>query len=61
MTVRSFASAAEADQHDLEFWRQMSDAERVVQVWRLSEEQWRLKGEPHEPGLCRTVARVCRR
>ena len=62
LTVRRFESAAEADQHDLEFWLQMSDAARVVQVWRLSRELWLLRGEnPDEPGLCRSVARVRRR
>jgi hypothetical protein len=62
ITIRRFANAAEADRHDVEFWRQLSDAERVLQVWRLSQEQWRLRGElPDEPGLCRSVARVHRR
>ena len=62
VTIRRFASAAEADRHDVEFWRQLSDADRVLQVWRLSQELWRLRGElPDEPGLCRSVARVHRR
>ena len=61
ITIRRYASASEADRHDVDFWRQMSEAERVLQVWRLSEELWRLRGEPHEPGLCRSVARVHRR
>ena len=62
MTVRRFDSAAEADRHDLEFWLAMSDAERVLHVWRLSQEIWRLRGNlPNEPGLCRSVARVQRR
>jgi hypothetical protein len=62
MTVRRYSSAAEADRHDLEYWMQMPDAERVLQVWRLSQELWRLRGErPDEPGLCRSVARVHRR
>ena len=61
ITVRRYASAAEADRHDLEYWRQMSDADRVLHAWRLSEELWRLRGElPDEPGLCRSVARVRR-
>jgi hypothetical protein len=61
VTVRRFASAAEADRHDLEYWSSLSDAERVLQVWRLSVEQWQLKGEfLDEPGLCRSVARVRR-
>lgn len=62
ITVRRFDSAADADRHDLEFWMQMSEAERVLQAWRLSQEIWLLRGErPHEPGLCRSVARVLRR
>ena len=62
MTVRRYASAAEADRHDLEFWMQMSDAERVLHAWRLSEEIWRLRGDlPHEPGLCRSIESVRRR
>jgi hypothetical protein len=62
MTVRRYPSRPEADADDLAYWRQLTDAERVLQVWRLSVEQWRLKGElPDEPGLCRSVARVHRR
>jgi hypothetical protein len=36
IVVRRYASAAEADRHDLEFWMQLSDAERVLHVWRLN-------------------------
>jgi len=62
MTIRRYASSREADADDLAYWRQMSDAERVLQTWRLSVELWRLKGElPDEPGLCRSVAHVHRR
>ena len=62
MTVRRFASAEEADRHDLEYWLQMAPEERVLHVWRLSQELWRLSREyHHEPGLCRSVARVRRR
>ena len=61
ITVRRFASSAEAERHDLEFWLQIPADQRVLQVWRLSEEQWRLRGDPpHEPGLCRSVARIHR-
>ena len=61
ITIRRFDSAAEADRHDLEFWKQIPAPERVLQVWRLSQELWRLRGEYHdEPGLCRSVARVHR-
>lgn len=50
ISVRRYSSAEEADRHDVEFWRQLSDAERVLQVWRLSQEMWALRGEsPHEP------------
>ena len=59
MTVRRYTSAAEADRHDLEFWMQMPDAERIRQVWRLSQEIWQLRGDlSDEPGLSRSVARV---
>jgi hypothetical protein len=62
LTVRRFDSNADADRHDLEYWRQIPEAERVLQAWRLSEELWRLRGDfPDEPGLCRSVARVHRR
>lgn len=61
-TVRRFASAAEADRHDLEYWRAIPEDERVLEVWRLSEEQWRLAASsPDEPGLSRSVASVRRR
>jgi hypothetical protein len=59
VTVRRFASNAEADRHDAEFWRQMRPDDRVRLAWRLSVEQWQLLGRmPDEPGLCR--ARVHR-
>jgi hypothetical protein len=59
MTVRRFATAADADRHDVEFWRSLSDAERVLLAWRLTEEQWALQGEPsHEPGFRRPVTRL---
>jgi hypothetical protein len=62
MTVRRYASAAEADRHDLEFWMQLSDVQRLGQAWRLSQELWRLSGrDPHESGLCRSVASIRRR
>lgn len=62
VTVRRYDSAAEADRHDIEYWMQLSDAERVLQVWRLSQELAQLRGDPpHEPGLCRSIARVHRR
>jgi hypothetical protein len=61
-TVRRYESAAEADRRDLEFWQQLSPAERVRLVWQLSEQQFRLAGHvPHERGFSRSVARVHRR
>jgi hypothetical protein len=30
ITVRRYANAAEADRHDLEYWRQLSDADPVL-------------------------------
>ena len=61
-SVRRYESAAEADSNDLAFWMQMSDSDRILQVWRLSEQLWRLRGDmTDEPGLCRSVARVRRR
>jgi hypothetical protein len=61
VTIRRYANAAEADRHDVEYWRQLSDAERVLYAWHLSQELWTLRGElPDEPGLCRSVARVRR-
>ncbi len=61
ITVRRFASAAEADRHDLEFWASLPDAERILLAWRLSVELWQWRGEfPDEPGLCRSIASVRR-
>jgi hypothetical protein len=62
IVTRRFSSSSEADRHDLEFWLQIPEEERVRQVWRLSQELWRLRGELRdEPGLCRSVASVRRR
>jgi hypothetical protein len=62
IVTRRFASSAEADRHDLAFWLQIPEHERVLQVWRLSQELWRLRGELRdEPGLCRSIARIRRR
>jgi hypothetical protein len=61
MTVRRYAPAADADRDDLQYGLQMSEAERLNQTWRLSQELWRLRGEYiDERGLCRSVARVRR-
>ena len=62
MTVRRFASAAEADCADRDYWQQIPEKDRALEAWRLSQQLWRLKGDPpHEPGLRRSVARVQRR
>jgi len=62
LVVRRFESSEEADRHDLEFWQQIPERERILQVWQLSQELWRLRGELRdEPGLCRSVACVRRR
>jgi hypothetical protein len=62
MTVRRYATAADAGRDDLAFWHQMTEGERVLQTWRLSQELWRLHGaRPDESRLCRSVARVRRR
>ena len=45
VTVRRFDSAADADRHELEFWLQMTEAERVLHVWRLSQELCLLRGD----------------
>ena len=45
MAVRGYPSAAEADRHDLEFWLQIPERERILRVWQLSQELWRLRGE----------------
>lgn len=62
VSVRRFASAAEADAHDLEYWRAIPPSERLLQVWRLTVDLWRLRGEYRdESGLCRVVTGVRRR
>ncbi|NOT43272.1 MAG: hypothetical protein HOP14_01570 [Acidobacteria bacterium] len=62
VTVRRFASMADADREDLAYWRTLTPAERILLTWQISREQATLAGQPlHEPGLCRSVARVRRR
>jgi hypothetical protein len=61
MRVTTFRSLADHDRADAAYWRALPVEMRVLQVWRLSEAQWRLRGEfPNEPGLCRSVARLRR-
>ncbi len=61
LTTARYESHAEADARDITYWRQLPSAERVLQVWKLSQEQWRLRdGRTDESGLCRSVASVRR-
>jgi hypothetical protein len=61
MQVRAYSSLAAHDQDDARFWAALPVEERVLQVWKLSEAQWRLRGEfPDESGLPRSTARVHR-
>jgi hypothetical protein len=59
--VRVYPSLAAHDRDDAAYWAALPVAERVLQVWKLSEAQWRLRGEfPDESGFPRSVARVHR-
>lgn len=61
MDVRVYPSLDAQDRDDAAFWAAMSVDERVLQVWTLSEAQWRLRGEfPDESGSPRSVARIHR-
>jgi hypothetical protein len=61
MQVRVYPSLSAHDRDDARFWAALPVEERVLQVWKLSEAQWRLRGEfPDESGLPRSVARVHR-
>jgi hypothetical protein len=61
MRVRVYRSLEAHDRDDAAYWAELTAAERVTQVWRLSLEQWQLRGEfPDESGLPRSVARVQR-
>jgi hypothetical protein len=61
MQVRVYPSLAAHDRDDAQYWAALPAAERVLQVWKLSEAQWRLRGEfPDESGLPRSTARVHR-
>jgi hypothetical protein len=62
MQVRLYRSRAEHDRDDPRYWAEIPVAERILEVWRLSEELWRLRGEfPDEPGLRRSPARLHQR
>jgi hypothetical protein len=59
--VRVYATLAAHDREDAAYWAALPIAERVLQVWTLSEAQYRLRGEfRDESGLPRSVARVHR-
>lgn len=61
MDVRVYPSLAAHDRDDASFWAALPLEQRALQAWKLSEEQWRLRGElPDESGLPRSVARVVR-
>lgn len=46
----------------IDVWASLSPSERMEEAWRLSEELWEFSGRGiGEPGLSRSVARVCRR
>jgi hypothetical protein len=58
--MRRYASSAESNRHDVEFWMEIPVAERILLVWKLSREQWRLRGDASNEGLCRSVASIRR-
>jgi hypothetical protein len=61
MQVRVYPTLAAHDRDDPAYWAALPVAQRVLQVWTLSEVQYRLRGEfPDESGLPRSVARVHR-
>jgi hypothetical protein len=61
MQVRVYPTLAAHDQADASFWAALPVSDRILQVWKLSEAQWRLRGEfPDESGFPRSLARVHR-
>jgi|RhiMethySRZTD1v2_1073278.scaffolds.fasta_scaffold462914_1 hypothetical protein len=55
MIVRVYPSLSAQDRDDAQYWRAQPMNERILQVWKLSEAQWRLRGEfPDESGLPRS-------
>lgn len=60
-TLERFASHAEAAAREREYWALLTDAERVLETWRLSDEQWRLMGQTDESRFSRSVTRLLRR
>ena len=62
VTAQVFGSNAEQEAANAGYWKQLTPDERLALVWKLTEEQWRLKGDfPDEPRIQRTVVRVVRR
>ena len=60
-SARVFRSLAEHDRADAEYWAALPADVRVMQVWKLSLEQWQLQGgDAYEPGFSRFVASVRR-
>lgn len=61
MQVQVYRSLAAHQHDDAVYWASLPVDVRVLQAWKLSEEQWRLRGElPDEPGPSRSIARVLR-
>ncbi len=61
MQVRVYPSLAAQDRDDAAYWAALPVDVRVLQVWILSEAQWRLSGKlPDESGFPRSVASVRR-
>lgn len=59
--VRTFASHAEADEHEAEYWLQILPEERLAAQWELSLRVYRLAGLCADaPRLDRTAIRVYR-
>jgi hypothetical protein len=57
--VRRTTFGPEDDRLDREFWAASTPDERVAETWRLTVEQWELKGwDPRESRVQRTVERV---
>ena len=56
-----FNSLTEHDRADAEYWAKLPPDVRVMQVWKLSLEQWQLhSGVAYEPGLSRFVTCIRR-
>jgi hypothetical protein len=52
MHVLVYPSLRAHSRDDRAYWEAIPVEVRVLQVWQLSEEQWRMRGEfPDEPGL----------